>query len=333
MISTIFQFPDIFQCVASYFELRDIPGCSLVCTLWNRFISGNAFLWCKFSAERGIPLVEGENRNRKRDFQDLYSMTLSGSMTCKYLGDLVEKVPLISAVFLEILDAPDPYEPGKMFRQNFLFVVIPSRIRRINETELTIDAEGNLISDLEKQEKTIEVALTSKNLKMLCSYPLNGKENLPVFHRNHCAAFEQCAPYTDKISVYFMRKGDIGRDLLYDVDCCHYVGLDAREDRIFQKHLVKDVVGFKVTSLFQRTFANCLMILDSGTCFDVDFHYARTPDRGGHAYRLLTGGFVPKIGLIFSTGVFYDCTVGVVPGVPAEVNTHLKGSAFRCGAA
>ncbi|MBI2811586.1 MAG: hypothetical protein HYX67_12280, partial [Candidatus Melainabacteria bacterium] len=155
------------------------------------------------------------------------------------------------------------------------------------------------------------------NLKTLCSYPLKGKKNTPVFDKDSSTSvINQCNTFPDKISVYFMRKSiaEQSRGMTY----------------VNQVELVKRH-GFEVISLRVRAFFDAIKILDSETCPDDrnSLTYARTSDivRYGNnvyqsvlgVYQSVLGGFVPRAG-VFVLNDSVDCAgIGVVPGVPAEV--------------
>ena len=155
------------------------------------------------------------------------------------------------------------------------------------------------------------IPFSLKNLRMLCAYPLKGKENTPVFDKNFSdAVFNHCNSHPDKVTVYFMRKrvADQSRNQSYAA----------------QQEIVKSE-EFEVTPLRERALLDSVMILKSGTCPDNRNPpiFARTRDAvlyGSDVYQSVVGGFAPRVGVCVS----YDDYVahdyfGVVPGVPAEV--------------
>ena len=213
-----------------------------------------------------------------------------------------------------------PFEPETLMMYTYKFVVIPAIIERAacEEFPFVLDKEGNLTAPSESDEwrgKTLQIPNTIVNLKALCSRPLAGKENMPVFDHFNDDVLKQCNTRANKISVFFMRTfiADETRDMSY----------------ADQKILVEGR-GFNVTPLGVRAFFDAGCILTSGTCPDARvlprWSYARTSDSivvGNDVYQAVIGGFAPGSGAFVYDNVFDDDEFGVAPGGPAEVPLPL----------
>jgi hypothetical protein len=300
-------------------ELSDIAHAASVCKGWNQLF-GDQNLW-KFLFEReGIPLVSsrsGRERNYRDDFKVLYPMTISSKIISQFFGKVIEKVPPISEERFNELKQPDPFEKSKSKAENYFFIVMPTVIAR-TVTALALNDLGNLIESPEQEneqnpaeKRELKIPLSLQNIKVLCSYPLKGKENMPVFDENSAAeVFKQCGACPDKISVYFMRR--------------HVAEQSRGKSYPDQEKLVKEE-GFEVTPLRARVLFNSLKILQDGTCPDArnPLTYARSPDivhyGNNAAYHSIVGGFALRAGAHVLFSYFDSDFVGVVPGGSAEV--------------
>ncbi len=308
-----------------YLELPDIARAARVCKRWNQLFSGQN-LWKALSEKEGIPLVistNGAARNYKEDFKTLYPITISGKIISQYIGKVVEKIPPISEKQFNELKEPDPFEKGKSKGETFVFIVDPSFVMRTidKETPLALDYLGNL-TESPKQESEqnpetnttekseLKIPLSLKNVKVLCSYPLKGKENMPIFAYFNLEVSQQCNTRPDKMSVYFMRR--------------HVVNQSRKQPYAEQEKPVKDK-GFEVPSLRVRVLFDTVSILKDGTCPDANtprLTYSRHPEtvrNGNNVYHSVIGGFAPGAGVHVYYYDYYHDDIGVVPGRPAEV--------------
>ncbi len=317
----------VVQRTADFLEARDIGRCELVCKLWNEACN-NQEIWIRLSVREGIPFVEGQDRDRRADFQVLYPMTISGKRISRLLGEVVGQIPCISEVFFSILNTPDPFEEGKLCKDSFVFVVDPHLIKRTagEGTPLDLDAQGNLIelpADQVQNGKELLIPHSLKNLRMLCSHPLEGKQNMPVFaHYSEDDIFNQCGASSNKVSVHFMRRcvADESRNMTY-----------ANQEILVTER------GFDVTPLRVRALFDAVEILGSGICPDshkLQYTYARCSDivrYGSYDYHAAIGGFAPRSGARVCDDDFgVDC-VGVVPCVSAEVLRDLAHEPLGLG--
>ncbi len=310
----------VVQRAADFLEARDIGRCELVCKLWNGACK-NQEIWLGVTVREGIPFVEGQDRDRRADFQVLYPMTISGKRISRLLGEMVGQIPCISEVFFSILNTPDPFEEGKLCKDSFVFVVDPHLIKRTAGvgTPLDLDAQGNLIelpADQVQNGKELLIPHSLKNFRMLCCHPLEGKQNMPVFiHYSSDTVFNRCGASSNKVSVYFMRRcvADESRNMTY-----------ANQEILVTER------GFNITPLRVRALFDAVEILESGTCPDSEkprYTIARCSDIvcfGSDEYHACIGGFAPRSGAdVFNSGDFNHGRIGVVPGVPAEVLRDL----------
>ena len=309
------QFLDTFQGITQFMGYADIFSAAQVCKLWNVF-SKDPFIWQQFFIEEGIPFVENvgdQPRNYKQDFKILYPMTISLKMSERLFGKVPGEMPLISNVCFQKCFQVDPFEPGKLMMNTFEFVVIPYIFQRTasDEFPFVLNKDGDLTAPQESdwRGKTLQIPNTIVNLLALCSHPLAGKENMPVFDYCNDDVLKQCNTHPDKISVFFMRTciADGTRNMPYPK----------------QKLFVEDR-GFEVIPLGPRILFDAVCMLTFGTCPDDRgpcWSYARTSDSivvGNDVHQALIGGFAPGSGALFYDD--YDAEdLGVVPGGPAEV--------------
>jgi hypothetical protein len=323
-----FPNPDIFQyCSVKYLEPSDIAHAARVCKAWNQFQFSDQNLWKLLFEREGIPLVSSRNggeRNYRNDFKVLYPITISGKIISQFFGKVIEEVPPISEECFNELKQPDPFEKSKLKVENYVLIVMPTKIARTidEETPLILDDLGNLIESPDQnpaQKRELKIPFSLRNINVLCSYPLKGKENMPVFAGDsEDEVFKQCAACPNEISVYFMRR--------------YVVDLSRGKSYADQETLVK-AEGFKVTPLRERVLFNFLKILQDGTCPDTSYPltYVRSSDAvhfGNN--QLIVGGFLPRAGVfIIGDDVQDQVCVGVVPGVsagdlqPLETLDHL----------
>jgi hypothetical protein len=308
-----------------YLEIPDIAHASQVCKQWKLAFSYPG-LWKALSKKEGIPFVReanGEVLNYQKTFQVLYPITLSGRKISQYIGRVEEEIPDISEECFNKLNELDPYEEGKLKRETWVVVVVPSYVLRTpsQDTPLALDTAGNLVKVKKHQsaaieEKQIKIPLSLQNLKMLCLYPLKGKEKMPVFSLNSILAiFKQCGLPTHKTNVYFMRR--------------HIVEESRGKSYVEQEQILKNH-GDEVIPLKPRTLFDAISILQTGNCPDdvgvSQRTFVRHPDTiplGNSSYRSVIGGFEPFSGVtLFGLDTCYTCndhTFGVVPGSLAEV--------------
>ena len=305
---------------ADFLEARDIGRCAVVCKLWNESLE-NQEIWVRLSVREGIPFVEGEGRDRRADFQILYPITISGKKISRFLGELVGEIPLISAVIFNVLNTPDPFEEGKSFKDTWVFVVDPHLIKRTagEGTPLDLDEKGNLIElpvDQVQNGKELLIPYSLKNLRMLCSHPLEGKKNMPVFASySNDAVFNQCSAISNQVRIFFMKR-------------C--IAEESRNMTYANQEILVTERGFDITPIRIRALFDSVEILESGTCPDSEkprYTYARCSDIvriGSSVCHAGIGGFAPRSGACVSdSGCDYD-GIGVAPGVAAEVLRHLE---------
>jgi hypothetical protein len=316
---------DLFRSYSTkHLGLFDIARAAQVCKAWNQSFSDQS-LWKLLFEREGIPLVcsinGGERNNYRDDFKVLYPITISGKIISQFFGKVIEEVPPISEECFNELNQPDPFEKGKSKVENYVLIVMPTKIARTvdKETPLALDDLGNLIVSPKQEnelnlasKQELEIPFSLRNIKVLCSYPLKGKENMPVFNEGGSTAevFEQCGACPNKINVYFMRR--------------HIVDQSRGEHYADQEELVK-AEGFEVTPLRERVLFNFLQILQDGTCPDArnPWTCARSPDTvhyGNDVYQSVVGGFTPRDGVhVRYSHCFGIKHTGVVPGGSAEV--------------
>jgi hypothetical protein len=308
-----------------YLEISDIAHASQVCKEW-KLVFSDQDLWKALLKKEGIPFVRranGELLDYRKTFQVLYPITIGSRTISQYIGGVEEQIPDISEDRFNALNQPDPYEKGKLKRETWVVVVVPSYVLRTTSQEvpLVLDKAGN-VKVKKKQvaaikKKQLKVPLSLQNLKVLCSYPLKGKENMPVFSSDSIQeVFKRCTLSTGKINIYFMRRCIVEESR----------GKPYTE----QKQLLNNH-GDEVISLGPRAFFNAVSILRKRNCPNNDGltqkTFVRHPDTisdGLNTYHSFSGGFKPFFGMtvfILDNDV-HECdhgAFGVVPGGLAEV--------------
>jgi hypothetical protein len=322
-----FPFPDssIFQESMQFLEeVADIGRAATVCTSWNTLIQSlPQSIWKNLFEREGIPLVmglKGQTRNYREDLKVLYPITISGRVISQLFGKVIGQVPPISEKWFNKLQEKDPFERKKSIGETFVFVVLPSLITRTAdpETPLVPDGSGDLIK-LSKLRDSTRTSLTErgdltfplslKNLRTICSYPLRGKEHMPVFRKGFWPdLLKRFCP--DTVGLYFMRK---------------QIAAQSRGLFYFEQEEFIKRKGFEITPLRERALFDSVTILKSGTCPDNQnpTTYVCNPDTihfCNEVYQTAIGGFVPHAGVLIQMSNSYDRTLfGVVPGVSAEV--------------
>jgi hypothetical protein len=325
-----FAFPDSpsFANAMEFLEVADICRATIACKRWSQ-LGQSEVIWRNAFEKEGIPVVDGKKRDYKKDLKILYPITISGRRISRVFGEMLGRVPPISEKWFNKLQEEDPFEKGQFIRENYVFVVLPSLITRTvdQETPLALLNESKNLIELPKLEDwpsisaelatagklDLTISFSLKNLQTLCSYPLRGKENMPVFNEDFMnGVFDQCNPSPDQVRVYFMRK------------CI----VEQSKDRSYpdQKRLVEDQ-GFEVTSLKVRALFDAIMILESGTCPDnknsLQSTFARTSDTVNTNYgvglQVIIGSFAQGVGVnVMGYDSSDDRSMGVVPSSPEE---------------
>ena len=308
-VSNIFSMGNcelFIQCAESL-GAADFSRGARVCKLWHELFQDQG-IWKSLSQREGIPLVEGNDRNYKEDFKILYPITLSGKTISQFFGESLGEIPRIRLEVFNRLQQRDPFDPQRSMQENYVFVVVPSKVARPldQNTPPPLSEAGEIAGPM------LQIPFSLKNLKMLCEHPLIGHKHMPVFGKDsYQPVFDQCGLCSDKVRVYFMRKrvADQTRSLPY----------------LQQEGKARDQ-GLEVTPMLPRALYDAVCILRSGTCPDnrerEPVTYARTSDLvrvGNSTYPSEIGGFAPRAGAdVNSSGYDYDL-IGVAPGGSAEV--------------
>lgn len=291
----------------------------------------------------------------KNDFKTLYPMFISGAKISRFFGEVVRGPPDIRQELFNELEELDPFEKRELKKDAFVFVVIPSLIKRIagDGTPLDLDAEGNLIElplDQVQDGKELLIPFTPTNFTILCSYPLEGKGNMPVFENrslvneiwNACHAFAHSTS-SKETSVHFMRRCAVikwGKKTTSAQACV------AEDDMAFAHDYgvtYSDQVrtackmGFAVTNAHIRCLFNAVQILELGTCSDILATNVRCPDvvRKVDKTTFLVSiyGFAPRVGMrICSCRYDYvgdinaNYYTSIVPGILASTVNQKASS-------
>ncbi|MES2199465.1 MAG: hypothetical protein V4489_04790 [Chlamydiota bacterium] len=308
----------------------DLNNFLLVNKVWKRVIDSpeGQVLWKEASIKEGVPIVQGKNRNHKNDLKILRPITISSKVIGEYLGDVVGDVPLMREdLFTRLKHAQDDFEPEKFQKDTHVVIIDPSKLKITVSPNrpLKLSTTGTLVEvPLEEQENIVPQELTVsfsfKNLKMLATYPLSGKEHGPVFNPvSWPEVFNQCDTPPDQNRILIMRREVVEKGI-------PFVGEKGQEAWVTNH-------GWKVVLLRQRGFYDAITILKTGMCSDTRapevsaWTYARSDEgvrlRSGR-YRAAIGGFIRGVGVNVSgcEGYVLDAQAGVVPGVSAGVRDH-----------
>lgn len=327
---------DIFQNTVRFLEPKDIGRLGIVCKQYDKWLN-KASIWIQVSEKEGIPLVAGNERNRRNDFRILYPITISGRMIGELFGKVIGRVPPISEYWFDKFakNMADPYETTKLFKDNFVVLVDPSLIERAvdKETPLDIDESGNLkeVAPDAVLEQTLTIPFSLRNLHLLSKYPLKGKEHLPVFgNDSEGEFFELSTSYPKQIGVRIMRRSILNES--------RYKDFDRRKDFDEKDALVEQLApgqGFEVESLRRRSLFNAILILNTGASPEggddlpdylgrpVLQTYVRDSNtitlKDGLVKRFVAGLFFPGQGIyVKRQDSCLCCFMGVVPGGSGE---------------
>jgi hypothetical protein len=306
----------ILERVGEFLDPRDAGRCELVCTTFFRVFSQDQEMWTQLSLKEGIPFVAGPNRDRRKDFQTLFPLTLSGARISQIIGKVRGPIPRIREVVFNKLNDPDPFEPNKCMKDTWVFVVVPSGVTRTAgpQTPLDFDNKGNLVEVPEDQVqhgKELVISLSLKNLKLVCVYSLKGRENLVFNQGIDNEVFDQCGVSSeDGTRVHLMRRCIVekSRELCYSD----------------QKKLVEQC-GFGITPTRIRALFHAVVILESRTCSDGNnpqLSFARSPDLvriRNNSHFVCIGGFATHLGMSVFLTTDGHRTIGVAPCIPADV--------------
>jgi hypothetical protein len=352
---TVTPIATILQLVAKFLHVRDIGNCEGVSKVWNASFN-EPQIWYNLFIKQGISFVEGHDHSMyKNDFKTLYPMFISGAKISRFFGEVVRGPPDIRQELFNELEELDPFEKRELKKDAFVFVVIPSLIKRIagDGTPLDLDAEGNLIElplDQVQDGKELLIPFTPTNFTILCSYPLEGKGNMPVFENrslvneiwNACHAFAHSTS-SKETSVHFMRRCAVikwGKKTTSAQACV------AEDDMAFAHDYgvtYSDQVrtackmGFAVTNAHIRCLFNAVQILELGTCSDILATNVRCPDvvRKVDKTTFLVSiyGFAPRVGMrICSCRYDYvgdinaNYYTSIVPGILASTVNQKASS-------
>lgn len=308
---------DLFWHCMSFLDLPGLGKARQVAKSWKALIDGQEgqSLWRDLSVREGVSLVEGEGRNYKDDFKFLRPIfAINGKTICQFFGEVVGEVPRMRLDCFARLSEPDPFELGKLVRENYRVLVDPAAIKTTvgPDRPLALDASGNLVEVSVAERAEITVPFSLKNLKMLAKYPLAGMENGPVFNRNlRSVVVDRCNPPSDRNRLLIMRKEVVARGKPFD-------GEHGQNAQVTNR-------GLEVATVRQRALFNAIHVLKTGTCSDSrkPWTYARSAEyvRGllGHHYRAVVGSFAPGVGMTIYDPDFESETTGVVPAISAEV--------------
>jgi hypothetical protein len=302
----------ILKSVVKFLAPCDVGRCELVCTTFYRIFYQDQEIWTQLSLKEGIPLVAAPNRNRRKDLQTLYPLTLSGARIRRILGTIVGEIPCISEVAFNRLNDPDPFEEGKLMKDTWVFVVVPNELDAVtgNCEPVVLDEDGKLIelsySQVRKRaEEDCLIPLSLTNLRQLYfasskrrhrslfrgMHPSLLFKNNSIFKEsvdpsNFIECVKQCNGL-DKTRVFFMRSCIVeeSRSLPY-----------VEQEKLVGNH------GFGVAPILVRALVDIVVILETATCPDSRYPqntYAQCSDivydSRGNCCHLTVGDFDPNI--------------------------------------
>ncbi|MES2199115.1 MAG: F-box protein, partial [Chlamydiota bacterium] len=319
----IYRLPNesFLLCISFLETTSDLGSSCRVSKVWKKLIDSPQaqVFWKEASIREGVPMVQGENRDHKDDFRFLRSITISKKVIGKYLGEVVGDVPLMSEdLFIRLKTEKDSFEPKKSQRKTHVVIIDPSalKITVSPNRPLDTDATGILVAvPFAKRTKIVPkeltVPFTLRNIKMLATYPLAGKENGPVFDSNSWPeVFNLCNIPPDRNKILIMRRKVVAKNSFFYGNTGQNAFVTKRT--------------WKVVSIRQRGFYDAIEILKTGKCPDGrnPRTHARSAQRvrwNGRYYNAEIGGFTPGLGVGFTGSDYASPHAGVVPGIYAEV--------------
>ena len=253
-------------------------------------------------------------RNYRYDFRVIYPMTtVSGESIRRTLGEPIGEVPCISAETFNRLFKPDPFDPTKLQKDTFEFVVEYPSIARVlgtKECPLRLDSCGTLKelppSQVEGVVATAQapshIPFTLRNRITIASYSLMKNGEGPVFHWQDLRFLTQNDYCPDKVNIYYQTSRIVEgtKGLPYSK----------------QKKFVEER-GFGVMSFGPRMLSNVVQISAFRTCADRGLTLARTSDpvfEGQNVHQANIGNFNPRKGVSFGYDSDVSDNIGVVAG-------------------
>ncbi|MBS0655300.1 MAG: hypothetical protein JSR46_05965, partial [Verrucomicrobia bacterium] len=184
----------------------------------------------------------------------------------------------------DFLQSPDPDDPDKLVKDNYIICVDPSLLGKL-QTRASLANIFKLSNDL-----------------------FNFKGPPRVFDEGSLTeAFLTRTEYPKNVGLFIMRKSLVegSRELIFDK---------------MEKIVIEKGLGLKPAPLRERAFVDSISILRSGTCFDdrgkETWSYTVTPDTitfSGQTCHLYIGGYSPKAGVYVHTSNYPQKCLGIVP--------------------
>jgi hypothetical protein len=317
-------------CMSYLATTEDLVQFCLVSKNWKSFIDGKrgSFLWKHACVGEGIPLVEGKDRDYKKDLAFLRPITISGKTIAKYLGKVVGPIPNMRAdLFLELSNSNDFFQTNKYKRTTHTVLVNPValEIEIGPDNPIKLDeASGTLTAiPLSEQEgitpRKLIVPLSLANLTLLTRNPLAGIQNGPVFHfPMPLEVIDHFGAPPSHNQLYLMRNQSVLTNRCFP---CQKAGVEQHR--------------WEITGVRLRALYDTIKILQTGTCPDT-LNPARTRNPGQFVrtsecapppfppnHHAIIGDYSYGHGLdLLMTNSLARHGIAVVPGISAEVRSE-----------
>lgn len=263
----------------------------------------------------------------KSDFKILHPMMVSEMRISRFFGEVVGRPDNICQNLFNNLYTPDPYDPIRLMKDNFVFVVDPCLIKRSTiGMALPRDSNGNLIdlpAGIVRNGNELMISFTLRHQIELSRVPLEKIQgDRQAFRDIDYKIIDQCDVCPNKVKVYFMRRFMVDKSQLSAYSACKTY--QEQEAGLLEK-------GFGVAPIRVRCLFNSVEIFESGTSPDVQLAtYVRCSETvtiGNDEHHACIGDFGYRYGAgIMADNQTYDesgygmscIDFGVVPCISAE---------------
>jgi hypothetical protein len=311
MSSDIFP-ADAMRIIFALLSNQEIHSVFQVCKYWNQLVDCDEF-WKSLFAKKGLPFVEGIDKDYKQIYITLSPKTISGEMFKECFGE-VREIPLLAKekykMFVELNDPFIPASaPQQKIRRTFWIILNPSHVYRRYDEELYILLKASEFQEdqpeISKDGKEMKVPFTFRNQILLIEYSGHS-----VFGYFHPEVLLQCNSASGKTAIWLMREQTVYQNHVYSI----------------QKQDVKEK-GFELVPLTVRSAFDGIKIRTTGTCPDnACAPYARTANTLNlppEIRPVAIGGYPTDGGLEVVASGPDDEYNGVVPGMRVDVQAAV----------
>ncbi len=308
MSSAIFP-ADAMRIIFALLSNQEIHSVFQVCKHWNELVDCDEF-WKYLFVKKGLPFVEGTDKDYKQIYITLSPKTISGEMFKECFGE-VRDIPLLAKdKYKMFAELNDPFTsadvPQQKICRTFWIILNPSHVYRCYDKELYILLKASKFQEDQPENKDgeeMKIPFTLRNQILLIEYSGHN-----VFGYFHPEVLLQCSPVSGKTTLWLMREQTVYQNHAYSI----------------QTQDVKEK-GFELVPLTVRSAFDGIKIRKTGTCPDnVGAPYARTANTlklPPEIRPVAIGGYPTDRGLEVVSSGADDEYNGVITGMRMDVQT------------